>query len=450
MSGLKRPDRWFALALMLLAAGGAVALYQPGSVVAGEREATYFRSLQLWQSAFDALSAACGVGLLLRDFESSYTERGRWILAAIGTGGALLYLLANWQAVRRAGPSLTTWRSPGAMFVLVSFAGLILVSVAMFVGIRPAQWRTQALAGVCVSASLGFAPAEARAATAWAVPLCSWLAALGWSSYALLVPSVARACLRVRAALWVLVTYSALLLVAALLIALLEQPRGDAGLRSDAPPMAGQQPGQASTAWLALLQEKGAAAISAAGSGVATIPLGDRQTSDGTLIVLSLVVLLGPVGLSAGGGVSWMLWLWAAFALLAGRHARASAELARWCHAGLVTVVAIFGLALVGALGLLTIESLTASGFTPAPTFAEALMDASSAVGGAGLSAGLTAAVTSPNLASGLNQPINLYAFGMLWLMLLMLLGRLLPLLVLSRLSESEEHARGRDRQPAA
>ncbi len=445
MRWLGRSDRWFAIALLVLAACGAVVLFQSESVVSGEREAAYFRSLRLWQSTFDALSSACGVGLLLRDFDSDYTERGRWTLAAIGTLGAILYLLATWQALRRAGASMTTWRCPGVMLPLSVFASLLLILAAASVAARPQAWREQALAGVCLGGSLGFVPGSAKCAAPWMIPLGSWLAALGWASYTLLIPRLARACLRARAALGAVLSYSGMLLLAAMLIALLELPRGDAGPRSDAP-SSGAAAGTLS-AWADTLRSKGVAAVDASGAGIARIALGDRQTSDGTLVVLAVVVLIGPIGLAAGGGVSWILALWAGFSLLAGRHARAAGELARWCRAGLVLTVGVVGLALLGALGLLLIESLTASGFASAPTFAEALLDASAAVGGAGLTAGVTAAVTSPNLASGLNLPINLYGFGMVWLMLLMLLGRLLPVVVLSRLGEAEgETIRGRER----
>lgn len=92
--------------------------------------------------------------------------------------------------------------------------------------------------------------------------------------------------------------------------------------------------------------------------------------------------------------------------------------------------------ALVVALGLLVIETRTASRFQPPPTFGDALLDASSAVAGANLSSGLTATVTSVNLSSGMDITVDSYQYGMTWLMLAMLIGRVLPVLVLSRVAD--------------
>jgi hypothetical protein len=104
-------------------------------------------------------------------------------------------------------------------------------------------------------------------------------------------------------------------------------------------------------------------------------------------------------------------------------------------------------LALVVALGLLLIENWTASRFQPPPTFADALLDACSAVAGGNLSGGLTESVTSRNLLSGIHQSVNLYPYGMTWLMLGMFVGRVLPLIVLRRLGDTQPTT-GPQRQP--
>ena len=49
------------------------------------------------------------------------------------------------------------------------------------------------------------------------------------------------------------------------------------------------------------------------------------------------------------------------------------------------------------------------------------------------VAAGLTAALSSPNLSSGIRQSVDLYQYGMAWLMLAMLIGRILPVLVFDR-----------------
>ena len=69
---------------------------------------------------------------------------------------------------------------------------------------------------------------------------------------------------------------------------------------------------------------------------------------------------------------------------------------------------------------------MTASAYQPVPTFAEAFLDAASAVGGANLTSGLFGTVTDPNLIMGLGSGINQYQYGMAWLMAAMVLGRVL------------------------
>ena len=102
---------------------------------------------------------------------------------------------------------------------------------------------------------------------------------------------------------------------------------------------------------------------------------------------------------------------------------------------GVAGCSALVGLALVVALGLLAIEAHTGSPYQAAPSFADALLDASSAVGGAGLTSGVTAMVTGANLSSGIRQNVDLYQYGMTWLMAAMFIGRVLPVLVLGRLA---------------
>jgi len=90
-------------------------------------------------------------------------------------------------------------------------------------------------------------------------------------------------------------------------------------------------------------------------------------------------------------------------------------------------------LATVVALGLLIIEANVASAYQPPPSFASAFLDAASAVAGGNLSGGVCAAVTDRNLSRGIRLGVDLYQYGMVWLMAAMLAGRTLPLVVLSR-----------------
>jgi hypothetical protein len=114
---------------------------------------------------------------------------------------------------------------------------------------------------------------------------------------------------------------------------------------------------------------------------------------------------------------------------------RRSPDATRWMHAALACCFLLAVLAVVVALGMQLLENWTAAHYQPPPTFADALLDACSVVAGGNLSSGLTEAVTSRNLLSGIRQSTSLYQYGMTWLMLGMLAGRMLPLVVLSRLS---------------
>ncbi|MCK4341785.1 MAG: hypothetical protein KAY37_08695, partial [Phycisphaerae bacterium] len=86
--------------------------------------------------------------------------------------------------------------------------------------------------------------------------------------------------------------------------------------------------------------------------------------------------------------------------------------------------------------GLLFIEASTASAYQSPPTCADALLEAASAVGGGNLSSGLTTTVTSANLSRGIHQSVDLYQYGMLWLILAMFVGRTLPIVILARCAD--------------
>lgn len=436
MKVLARPDTVCLLMLVALAGAGAVALAQPACVPLTERDAEYLWTYRYWQSAFDALSAACGVGLLVRDFDEDYTLLGRTALTAIGFAGALVYLAAVVRTLRRTGASLTIWRAPPVRVVLGVFCAFqAVLSVLCLLGMQLSGAQIgiadAALTGVAAFASLGFVREGAAGSSAGWIALIAWWSALGWPLWFSVIPPLMRRHVQARQALVVAGAYSLLLLLIALLVCALELPR------SGNVPVGASQPfadNQASWQYGRRLVQVAAAA----GAGVSTEALTDRNATEGAKVTLALTVLLGSSGYAAGGGVTWILLLWALVgALFPGSDTQRRTALGRWFVAGLSCVSVLGLLAIGGAVGLLLLESLTGSRFVHPPTFADALLDACSAVGGANLSGGVLERVTGENLVSGKNNPINLYAFGMIWMLLLMLAGRLIPLIILRRVADA-------------
>lgn len=435
MKRLARSDVWFLLAVVALAAGGAVALAQPACTPLGEREATYYWAYETWRCAFDALSAACGVGLLTRDLAADYTTLGRWVLTAVGLGGALLYISAIAQSLRRMGASLTIWAVPRTLTILGLFLALqaVLVVLAVLVAALgragPSTDSTSlaeaARLAVVAFASLGLSGSAASESwTPIVLATIVWVGALGWPVWLLVIPPLMRKYVQGRQALVVAGGYCAWLALLALLMCVLQLPRSGVAARGDKP----------STSGAVAFDARVVQVVSAAGAGLSTEPLADSDLRPGSKLVLSLAVLVGSGGYGGGGGIIWVLLIWAlAGALLTGcepPHARP------WIRAGLSSVVLMGTLAVVGALGLMLIENLTGSRFEHAPSLDDALLEACSAVGGANLTTGLTVRLTSSNLVSGLRLPVNMYTLGMVWLMLLMLAGRMVPVLMLRRIAD--------------
>ena len=132
MKRLMRPEVWFLPALLGAAVLGAVLLSDGANITAGENEIKHHRARHQWESAFDALSAVCGVGLLTRDFEADLTSRGRWTLTAIGLLGAVLFLAAAAQAAQQlreaaGGPRLPSAALAVGVFLLALLPGVPLV-----------------------------------------------------------------------------------------------------------------------------------------------------------------------------------------------------------------------------------------------------------------------------------------------------------------------------------
>jgi hypothetical protein len=432
MSRLRYPDAWFLIAVLVVAGGGAVLLAQPVCTPVDDRAAEYYWAYAYWRCAFDALSAACGVGLLLRDFATEYSPIGRWVLTGIGLAGAALYILAVLAALRRMGASLTIWAAPPSQVVLVIFTGLLAVSagstlvVSRFAHAEPST--TEALrAGMAAFASLGLADSAQTPPGSMAITVAAiaWIGALGWPIWLFLVPALTRKHIQARHALIIAGAYTAWLLLLSGLICVLELPRFGAAARSSL----ATQPAPTRIEYGRRVVQ----VISAAGAGVATEPLAGQQIRDGAKVTLALAVLIGSCGCAAGGGVTWMLLIWGLAGAMTGGSEPARARAGPWLHGGLSCAVLMGLLAVGGALGLMVIENLIGSRFEHPPSFADALVDACSAAGGANLTTGLTARVTAENLTSGKNLPVNLYSLGMVWMMALMLAGRMIPLFVLRR-----------------
>jgi Trk-type K+ transport system membrane component len=443
MNRLKRPDVWLLIALAAVTLAGAVLLAGDRATRSDARHLSYSR--HNWQSLFDALSAACGVGLLTYDFEADYTPRGRWILTALGVLGALLFVTAIAQALRRVPLVMALSRVPhpllvgGAFLVFqaIALGVFLLVSAAAGSGDSAADsvWRA-----VAALASLGWA-VEPGDSGAWPVALLAWLGALGWTAWLVVIPPLARRHLCVRNLLAVAGAYSAALLLAALLISAFEAPRG-ASRRGP--------PGAALTSqpWPSRYAHSLAQVAAASGAGAPTLDAGASHyplsdTTAGTKLTLSGLLLIGGLSGSATGGVQWMLLLWAlaggaaAIGLVSRGWEEQHPDARQLMLAGLACCFLLVLLVIVVALGLLLIESWTANAYQPPPALADALLDASSIVAGGNLSTGVVEAITGRNLISGIRQSANLYQFGMGWLMLAMLAGRMLPLIVLCRLASS-------------
>ncbi len=431
---LKLPDVWFLIVLLALTAGGAVTLARPDATDAESRRMSYAR--HPWQATFDALSATCGAGLLTYDFAEDYTPRGRLILTLLGVAGAALYLAAATHALRRIRVAGVETRVPHPLLVVVAFLVVQTLAVAAFLlaahagAAATTPTRETALRAIAAFSSLGWATTPQQGDAAWPFTLLAWIGALGWPMWFVVVAPLARRFGHLRTTLAVGGGYVAALLVAAVLIASFEAPRGMMG--RDGPHIDASRQ-TFSGRFVRALDETTAASA----AGLPTAALDGANATDATKITLALLLIAGGLGGSATGGVQWPLLLWAGAGVLGALgwlgSRRLAPDLARWMHAGLACVLALLLLAGLVAGGMLLFENVAASPYQPAPTFADAFLDAASVVAGGGLTTGVVDAVTGPQLQGGIGRSVNLYAYGIGYLMLGMLAGRLVPLMVLRR-----------------
>ncbi|MGE0479810.1 MAG: hypothetical protein AB7Q17_04995 [Phycisphaerae bacterium] len=503
MSAFHKPHVWFPPALLLLCAVGALLLARDDATLPLSKDMQYYWARHYWQATLDAVSVSCGVGLATYGLSTDYTARGQWTLALLGVGGAALFLVASVQAFhrvaaadgRRAMPAV--WAALVA-FAIVQFVGVLTVGVTQTALGVSFDIAAIAQSGIATAASTGWLDNAADRREQWSLAGVGLLAALGPAVWLLAWPRWRTLAGGVAPILRVALGYAAFLLAAILLMTALEAPRGGTSLaRRDATP---ETTGLARLERSAL-QTLAAAGAGLQTSPLADRAFSDG--SKFLLAVVILVGGL-PGGVTGGmKWPLFALVATAGFRALlaharranhgpayirAGDHASAPAisdharaqpdpstpsdsptpvdhatvappahratfapaahaapsaarDSAAWMRAATAVVAAVMLLAVGGALGLLLIESATASAYQPAPSFADALLDAASAVGGAGLTTGLFASVTSRNLSSGIRQATDQYQYGMAWFMLLMLLGRAAPVVVLGRAAASERRA---------
>jgi hypothetical protein len=171
--------------------------------------------------------------------------------------------------------------------------------------------------------------------------------------------------------------------------------------------------------------------------------LDEGGVSEASKLLLGAIVLAGGMSGSPAGGLSWSVVIFGlSLPLLAilGRTMRrpdlGTDRLARACG---TCVIAMLALAFLVTLSLLFNEARVASQFQPPPTLGDAWLDACSIVGGANLTTGVVSTLTDPNLSGGMFRSVDLFPYGMTWIALAMLAGRVLPLLVLWRCGDAGE-----------
>lgn len=457
---------WYLIGLLSLAGGGVALLAPAECTIRDARDLQFFTGRHYWELSFDSLSAACGVGLMSKDFAAQYTDRGRWTLCCVGVAGAMLWMATLAALLRRlhvgGRPFVPPTRAIFAAWLawqLLLFAGLHAAALAYCPTVA---WHESLWVVSNAFNGLGLAAGPLDAGTAMTAAIIGLVSGLGW--WAWLLPLARTRWLRggesadamatlpwKRMVIGGGVTWLAFLGLSTTVLFTLESPRGETRVVADDPALSARP---ASARWMRCATQ----VVSAATAGLPTEPLGDPGLRDSSKAMLALIVLVGGVGGGATGGIGWWLLAAALRTTVGGARphtADGAATPTDGPTVGAASVAATtdsepevrervrgyavrlaFGMAalvVVTALGLLVIESVVATRFQRPPTLADALIDASSAVSGANLSTGLTASVTSRNLVRGLNLPFDMYYLGVVWLMLAMLLGKLLPVWVLSR-----------------
>ena len=426
---------WWVLGLLFITAAGAVLLAQPQCTNRDPRDLEYFSTRHYWQCAFDSLSTATGCGLLTYRLDQDYTPQGRWTLLVIGLAGFALYIATAAAAARRAALFPTNLRPPRPLTVLSYFlciAVVVLIPSAWPIeqaahsdaNLADATWRT--LSFLCGLGWVGELPGRS---VAWFAAGIGGLSLLGWWPL-LIVPRM-----RDRSVRFVnlLRPFAGMVVVLAVWMGLLfvfDLPRGQ---RGGGDPEAEWKRMQERTAIIAT------ESASEIGVGLPSESPKPAQLPDGAKLTLALAILVGGLGIGGAGGIGLLFTSWALCGATRSLFRRTSSDPPGRSHRTRVALAAVggfFALSVVFAVGLLLIEWITAARFQEQPSFADALLDSASALGGSAVTSGLTATVTGRNLTSGIQLPINMYQVGMAWVMLAMFLGRVIPIAALCRLGD--------------
>ena len=437
MPQMQRPVLLLLICLLVLSASGTYVLCQPWCTPRDARETEYFLGRVAAECAFDAISATCGCGLNAGSIEQRYSPAGRWVLWSVGVLGALTYLACGAGVICRlaarsrgngagggSAPEAPAWATgltapvltsalilAGALAALVYFAGR---AVCPTVSPTESIWLTGS-----AFFSLGLALHAPDAGTALMLAFVGLIGSLGWTIW-LLPFSRIRAALRGVPMGRIAIVYVLGLGAAGGLLCGLEQPRGGESIgKLTVAPEEGAAP-LSSEALAPRFVRSLVAATNAATSGIASEPLSERGLRDGSKAALAGLVLLGGFLGGPGGGLTITLLV------LAWRSVHGRPVAMR-------VLAALSGTTIVVALLLLLLEAQVASRFQPPPTFADALLEASSAIGGSGLTSGLTGNLTARNLVSGIGLGLSQYQLGMILLASAMVAGRVLPLALLAR-----------------
>lgn len=445
MGRMKHPVVALLVALLLLSASGAAFLCQPWCAPRDARETEYFLARAVAESMFDAVSAACGCGLAAGSFEKRYSPAGLWVLWSVGVLGAAAYLLCGAAVVRPLivrtsarvpdGAAASRSESRAAGLAIPILAGGLLLAAALsglvyFAGRTACPTVTFGETVWLVGSaffSLGLTARPPDAGTGLMLAFVGLVGALGWMVWLLPLRSVRQQIGGVpvgRAAL----VYGAVLASMGGLVCVLEQPRGGESIGKlsvaedeDVVPLS-REP-------LATRYVRSVVAVtSAATTGIGSEPLAERGLRDGSKAVLAGVMLLGGLLGGPGGGATITLLLLAC---------RRKASI--WRSVALGVCGWLAAMTIVVALAMLAIEASVASRYQPPPTFADALVDAASAVVGGALSSGLTTTVTARNLISGIGLGLSQYQLGMLVLMTAMIAGRIVPIALLAHFAERRD-----------
>ncbi len=430
------PAALLAAQLLAISAVVALALVLLPSVRLSDRDAEYFWARHWWQSAFDALSVTTGVGMVTRSFAEDYTQVGVWVLAVGGVLGAICYLRQLARALESVFHVKHVWRAIGLTTVVGCACGL-------WLGVRSVSAANGVAQGLAAAFGVGLSiPEVVRSAPAFGpLVVIGAVAAVG----GLALPLI-RQFLRVRdvrrTICAALVCWLVSMIATAAMVAYFERPSvapGSAARSSDVDRAFSRTLG-------------GTFAVGTAGVDLLAI---DRDSAEGVKLALGAVVLVGGIGGSAVGGVGGV-WLLLAIGSLVLRSSNAtgpgsagrgktdtergqsllqSGAISRSAllRAGTAVTLAMLLLTSVTVAGLLVLEHSTRSPFEPAATLGDAWLDGAAVVAGANVSSGLYARVIDPHLSSGIRQDADKYQYGMIWLMLAMFCGRVLPVALLAR-----------------